>query len=118
MIQLRDADNTVLAGTHGRGFYTTTYLYDPTTRINDRLISSLNIYPNPTKGLISVELDDLINQPLTLLVYNSNFKVVKTVNLKSADATETIDLSDLSNGIYFISILSDHKSFNGKLVKH
>ena len=58
----------------------------------------LNVYPNPTNGTLVIESDELINKQL--FVANIEGKIVKSIRIKSNK--ETIDLSDLSTGIYYL----------------
>ncbi len=118
MLQLRDADNTVLAGTHGRGFYTTTYLYDPTTKVNELAYNSPSIYPNPTQGPITIELTNEISEPVDICIYNNDYKKVRTFSFQNRASTAQLDISDLSAGIYYVSINTKQETLTGKIIKH
>ncbi|MCD4683192.1 MAG: T9SS type A sorting domain-containing protein, partial [Bacteroidales bacterium] len=118
MIQLRDADNTVLAGTHGRGFYTTTYLYDPTTKVDELTYKSPSIYPNPTKGSITIELKNEISEPFDICIYNNDYKKIRTFNFQNTASTARLDISDLSAGLYYISINTKRETLTGKVIKY
>jgi len=89
-------------------FATETILVDPCTGINDMYgLSGIRIYPNPTKGMITVDFDQNI-RIAEVLVVNLLNKVV------FAESTETIteknmniNLSNLAKGIYFIKLKTD-----------
>ena len=60
--------------------------------------SEINIYPNPTTGLLNV-----INaENATINVYNTVGELVKTVT-----NTNTVDLSDVQNGTYIVKVITN-----------
>ncbi len=75
--------------------------------------SSIRIYPNPTtnKIFISNETSITIN----------NIKVMdmmgKTI-LEDTNNFSEINLQSVQNGIYFLSITSDNKTTNYKIIKN
>jgi len=62
-----------------------------------KLQSKLFIHPNPTDGLISIELDEYSNLPLQILDLSG--KVVQEFNLNTTQTN--LDLTELAEGIYF-----------------
>ena len=77
--------------------------FDPSsviTSVGDKLSDKLLIYPNPSNGLINIELDKLnfynisISNILAKEVYNSTISAVNT----------TLDLSNFDKGLYFIEL--------------
>jgi len=72
--------------------------------------SSLIIYPNPTTGLFTVEIEDL-KQNTTIELINGIGQTIHQSVIKdcSARCVHQIDLSDFSNGLYFIKIISNKK---------
>ncbi len=117
MLQLRDADNTVLAGTHGRGLFTTTYNFNPTTQTADRLSKKLNIYPNPTSGVINIDMAIYETATVDIHVFNAANVLVRSFQYKSANNIETINISDLESGTYFIHLITYKTVANGKIIK-
>ena len=73
--------------------------------------NQLNIYPNPSNGYFVIETNSLINQ--TMQVYNANGKLLLS---QSINNTAVIDGSKLSEGVYYISIISADGVTNKKLV--
>ena len=84
-------------------------IVDHITGIGTNGSNSINIYPNPTTGL--VYLSGISNAHVT--VYNNTGSVVHTVK---QSGTGSIDLSELDNGIYFIRILSDDNTVISKKI--
>ena len=60
--------------------------------------TKLQVYPNPTKGLVQVEvIDDLINE--NYFIANSQGQIIKEGVFNSKNTT--LDLSHLPQGNYF-----------------
>jgi hypothetical protein len=62
----------------------------------------LLVYPNPTKGVVTIELISLRTEPLELSIYNSLGQFVVSFQLISNKSE--INLSSLSNGFYYYTI--------------
>ena len=69
--------------------------------INNYQLENLNIYPNPTLGLVNIKSKEKIN-----IISISNI-LGKQVFFTEDFNANTIDLSSLHNGIYFINIRTD-----------
>jgi fibronectin-binding autotransporter adhesin len=90
-----------------------TYAYSDVVLVNleDR-INSIRVYPNPTKDMLTVEssIGGLLS------VYDAQMKLVKNVDL--VDTLTTIDLDNLGNGIYTVTLVGDDKTHLFKVVKY
>ena len=89
--------------------------FDPSsviTSVGDKLSDKLLIYPNPSNGLINIELDKLnfynisISNILAKEVYNSTISAVNT----------KLDLSNFDKGLYFIELNDGENIFTKKLI--
>lgn len=81
---------------------TFTYLVNPSLSTNDvNLENSVNIYPNPTKNKLYIAGNNIEE----ITIYTINGKKLLTKNLD----TNSVDVSALQSGMYFINI----KSING-----
>lgn len=70
--------------------------------------SSTIVYPNPATNLINVST----NEPITLVeVYSVNGSLVKSVKTKS------VDVSDLDNGMYFLTVYTTEGATQTKFTK-
>ncbi|MCK4921676.1 MAG: T9SS type A sorting domain-containing protein [Bacteroidales bacterium] len=69
--------------------------------------SSIRIYPNPAKSNLFVEFDNGINSSARLQIVDMTGKVV--YNKLHFDAKANINLENLENGIYFMSIEIDNQ---------
>jgi hypothetical protein len=68
------------------------------------------VYPNPTNGIFTVELDgSLSGKTFNIVCYNSIGTIVATKELNGANgnAKTTIDLSNLPKGVYQLKLQAD-----------
>ena len=112
MIKIRAADNTVLAATHGRGMQWAIWDYDTTTDIEELAESSFSIYPNPSNGLINIDMKSSDSFRVDLF----NFKGNNVLNRTFEGNLNQLNLSDLPKGVYLISINQNGKESSNKLI--
>lgn len=112
MLKLREADNTVLAATHGRGMQWTLWEYDATTDIEEIANEIVSIYPNPSRGLVNINFEN--NASRLLKIYDVNGKLILDRTLENSQ--NQMDLSGQRKGVYFISVTSDGKEVSNKLI--
>ena len=72
----------------------------------------VKIYPNPTSGKIEIKN---IPENTNLIITNLLGVVVRKFNIKNS--SNTIDISDLDSGIYFISSTDQKSNFAKKIIK-
>ncbi|HEY1039264.1 MAG TPA: choice-of-anchor J domain-containing protein, partial [Bacteroidia bacterium] len=83
----------------------------------DAFSVSVNVYPNPTNGMLNVEVSNPVGSVSELSVYNViGEKVLAPVIVKGSYAVQTIDLSALANGVYQLEVKADGKSSFKKFV--
>ncbi|MDB4107576.1 T9SS type A sorting domain-containing protein, partial [Bacteroidia bacterium] len=83
--------------------------------INEHLVfQDVNVYPNPSTGLYTVELDMHSSKKITVRSMNSIGQEVMSAdyNLMAGDNTLSLDLSEHTDGLYFINIKADNVSKN------
>jgi hypothetical protein len=74
--------------------------------------ASVSIYPNPTKGLITIECNNTIK---SVQLYDVQGRILQTNVVNESQAS--LDMSSQSKGIYFIKIISDNGMKVQKIVK-
>lgn len=81
-------------------------------------LNSLNIYPNPSKGIINIDLGDNFNgETTTYSLFDAQGREV--ISIKSSNSRETINVENISNGIYILSVESgDFKSTEKIIINH
>ena len=90
-----------------QAFYEVLHL---STSVNDMLAEQIVIYPNPTKGFLVIDTDYLIEK---VRIFNVHGSVVESQFKENA-----IDVSNVSNGIYFIEIHTDKGLVRKKFIKN
>ena len=112
MLTMRESDNTVLAATHGRGFFTTTW--DVVSGFNTKQTWPITIYPNPASGLVNIEFHSSQSMEINVKIYDQWGKLVYLDKKQSfaGQYSNRIDLGNLTAGIYFVRIAG-----NGKEIK-
>lgn len=79
-----------------------------------QLQNTIVLYPNPTKSILNI--DNRSGESIsTISVYSITGTLVK--EFKKADALQTISISDLQNGVYFVKILISNQVLNYKFIK-
>jgi hypothetical protein len=73
---------------------------------SNELDRSLNIYPNPSTGLVNIEYNLEQNTAMKVTVTDVVGQVVMSRELRAANSAQrqTLDLGDLSNGMYLIKM--------------
>lgn len=88
--------------------------------LNELNSMNLQLYPNPTNDQININYSTLINDEISILIYDSNSKLVMTRKLtykSSGKYTEAIDLSTLNAGTYFCQITENNKKIVRQFIK-
>ena len=112
MVKIRPQDNLVLAATHGRGLIYTTWNLNSTTSIQQPSERIVNIFPNPTKDFIQVNLNT--NESCFVRVYNQNGKCVFEGFIKKSIR---IDMGEWPSGVYLLKCHSKHNKTEEKIIK-
>ncbi|GEO03076.1 hypothetical protein AAE02nite_07400 [Adhaeribacter aerolatus] len=77
---------------------------------------TLSVYPNPTRGIIKIQLGQTSNEAYKITLSNTIGQVVKTIKVpeSAANSEIKIDLSSYPAGIYFYSLLVNDKMVETK----
>jgi PKD repeat protein len=97
----------------GTGFTINVIAPPVATGINNEVVSSsdVRIYPDPTSTQLTIDTQLKIDN---LTVTDITGKTIASISLKS----NVIDVSNLSDGIYFIKIEGEGKTFVQKFIKN
>ncbi|MBO6117746.1 MAG: T9SS type A sorting domain-containing protein, partial [Bacteroidales bacterium] len=65
--------------------------------------ASINIYPNPAKDVITLDIEHLtLNNADAVVIFNTAGQVVYKSNIQNQ--ISQIDVSSLKNGVYYIKV--------------
>lgn len=70
---------------------------------------AVNVFPNPTSGIISIETNDLIEE---IVLMSANGQMITRTTEK------TVDLTSLPSGVYFLNIETNNGVITKKILKH
>ena len=82
---------------------------------NKTIKSELKIYPNPTKGIFSVDNKEIDS----IIVFDIKGNIIKQINnIDKNSKTILIDISKEKKGIYFIKATISERCIIGKIIKN
>lgn len=83
-----------------------------TLSVQDTLVDNLILFPNPTKEILNINFNNLL--------YNGNYSVIDLSGkliLNAQLSSNKIDVSNLNNGVYFLSVTSEGLTQTQKFIK-
>jgi hypothetical protein len=103
----------------GGGFATATtggaYKYSPPLSNSDfGSVKSFLAYPNPASGLVTIESDEIDSYDLSIVDLTGKTMITKSMS----NIENSVDISALSNGVYFFNLTSDNKKETVKIIKN
>jgi hypothetical protein len=66
--------------------------------------ADFSIMPNPTSGMVDIDLSSYSQKKVQLDVFNLQGKLLSTVNVESTVGKEELDLTSFANGMYLIRV--------------
>lgn len=75
---------------------------------NENSIEAVELFPNPTDGLLNIHVNNVLNDHLTFTIRNITGQVVfeKQVETSAFSFTGQLDISPLAKGIYYLEVNS------------
>ena len=120
MLKLRNADDVVLAASHGRGLFTADYnldIYDALPE-NSRETADFEIYPNPVSGHFNLSVSVNGIQTIYISMFDLSGKQVlkKEFETTRGTMTQQVSVENLPAGIYTVRLTYSGKTESRKLV--
>ena len=100
---------------------TITPLSPTSTSVATATAQEFNIYPNPTTGNIFIQWANKTtgNAEVTITDVTGRVVIASAIKINTTSGQSQINVSDLNNGIYLISIKGESVNYNGKvMVQH
>jgi hypothetical protein len=82
-----------------------------TVGINEESMQNVRVYPNPATSQITIS--NVVSPILTIKIIDISGKTIKRINHDS----NTINVSDLTKGIYFLQVQTEQSVINKKFIK-
>ena len=76
---------------------------------------SFKIYPNPTNGLINININNYVGE-LQIKVFDLNGRQVYNHNVTNFNNTNAINLEALSTGIYVLKLQGENLNYSEKII--
>ncbi len=106
-----DSNGNVLSG-----YYAIDYFYSlHTVTTNTQTIQdqSIKVYPNPTTGIVQVDLPLDFSQG-QVMIFDMQGKLLKSESYQN----NTIDFSIFNNGLYLLQFINEEKRYTLKIIKN
>jgi hypothetical protein len=101
-----------LSRTAGSICYVDNIVGDSPTAVKQLPSASIKVFPNPADEVLFVQYPDMTG----LTISNLLGKTIKTYKFQTA-SNKSIELSDLQEGMYFVSVESGSGSYSAKFIK-
>ncbi len=116
MLNLRKSDLTVLAASHGRGLFTTTFSYDVTTGVNQQLATSWHVYSDGGKHSLIIQ-NPVSSKPFSVCIYTlSGIKMFET-EIPELTNGYNLEMTPSMRGAFVVEINQNGvRKYSGKIV--
>ncbi|MBC8753393.1 T9SS type A sorting domain-containing protein [Kordia sp. YSTF-M3] len=84
---------------------------DATLSLDDTIVSDFKLYPNPSKGILNIQTNTI--DSVSVSIYDILGKEVLTADR----INNTIDISNLKNGMYIVKMTMNDISITKKIIK-
>ena len=84
---------------------------DATLGLDDTIASDFKLYPNPSKGILNIQRNT--TDSISVRIYDILGKEVLTADRIS----NSIDISNLKNGMFLVKIATNNRSISKKIIK-
>lgn len=117
MLQLRESDKTVIAATHGRGMYSTTWNSDPWVSVDELpALEVTNVWPNPVKDRLNIELGDISSPHIDLTISDMQGQVLFQEKINGNKKLHQISFNDYPAGTYVLNLSDGEKMYSRKVI--
>ncbi len=96
----------------------TNFTIENSLSIDEFQVSNLELYPNPTNGMVHLAFDKEDSGDLSVQLYDIRGRLIKGKSYADAGSRFEADLNynNVSKGIYFILVTQNNASFTQKLI--
>ncbi len=84
--------------------------------VNSKIISSINVYPNPANDKLNIEFDDSMEGQTTIEIFDLEGRLIYNSHVNADQKNQIINISSVNAGIFSLRITTKNKTFNQKLV--
>ncbi len=90
---------------------------DITTEITESAVGKIHfeVYPNPSSDIINIVLNDILNSHVSLIISDAGGRIIREIQIENV--TNSIGISDIDNGLYFITLKTGDNKITTKFIK-
>lgn len=115
-VEYLEETQTARFGTYGRGIWDLAISF-PVANKNPLLTQKdINVFPNPTNGLVTLELPDEMQDDAQLQIIALDGKVVESRIIRAGESIRELDLGHLAKGTYQLTISTATTRYGQKVV--
>ncbi|MEM9982931.1 MAG: M43 family zinc metalloprotease, partial [Bacteroidota bacterium] len=85
------------------------------TNIEEELSEEVKVYPNPSDGIFTIDLENIPFRSAEVKVYNSLGQCVSR-QILAASTKNYLNLESLEGGIYFLQVITEDRTWKTKIV--
>jgi hypothetical protein len=89
---------------------------DACTQITTEETEKLFISPNPATDYLSINIETITNEPVSITIFSPDGKIIWSDLSSESHYFSTIDLTGFAGGIYLVSVKTQKKAQNTKIV--
>jgi hypothetical protein len=108
-------DNVVFAATYGRGVFSGAFTSTTLSNSNFDNEKAISIYPNPSTGIINVNIKDYSGK-VEYSVFDINGRVVFKDYDSNISSQKQLNLGQLSKGIYIVKVATDTLNYSERII--
>lgn len=79
-------------------------------------VQSINIYPNPTSGLVNINLTERVVKEVIVNVYKLDGLLARSKRISNGKKSVVLDMEGLRNGIYILEVLEGNKKIESQKI--
>lgn len=85
---------------------------------DENLQNAVIIYPNPTQQFLQIKLPNLfVNKTISVQLFDVNGRGIKSYETYTKSNLETLNVAQLSNGVYLIRVFNKKEKFSRLFIK-
>lgn len=98
---------------------TVVIVVDACTSIEELAAATISVHPNPNNGMFTLTMNAAAATEMSVEVFSVDGRVVYTerMNVNAGSFTTNLDITNLSNGIYYLRVVTGNSQSMVKLVK-
>ena len=86
----------------------------PPLSLEENVLSGLKIYPNPTTGIVNIDLGASLSDTSIVNLFDIQGRIISTKEMNSS--VDSINISNLSDGVYLLTIENGTSKTTKKIV--